>query len=320
MKKKTKNNLIKYVLGIIFLIVAIFGSKIIYDENATENKNETQSNALVSSDINSQASNTDSNINNIKIYFIDVGQADSILIEQNGHFMLIDGGNNNDGGLVVEYLKSKGVTKLDYVIGTHPHEDHIGGLDDVISNFDEENIFFPKVTSTTKTFEDFAKAVKSKNKQLYAPNSGEEFVFANSTFKVMAPNSEEYDEANNYSIVIKLTYKNKSFLFMGDAETLSENEILTKNYDLKSDVIKIGHHGSSTSTSDKFLKKVNPSYAVISVGKNNTYNHPKKSVMDRLKKYSIPVYRTDESGTITLTSDGENINFDKAVGSYSYMK
>lgn len=257
---------------------------------------------------------------NLKIYFIDVGQADSILIEQKGKFMLIDAGNNDDGEMVVNFLKQKGVTKLDYIIGTHAHEDHIGGLDDVIRNFDEEKILFPKTTTTTRTFEDFVKCVKEKNKKLYAPTSGEVFDFADSTFEVIAPNFDTYESANNYSIVIKLKYKEKSFLFTGDAEKLSEDEILQKGYDIKSDVIKIGHHGSSSSTSSNFLKAVNPEYAVICVGKDNSYNHPKKSVMDRLKKYDIKVYRTDEQGSITVVSDGKNITFDKSPASYNYMK
>lgn len=318
-KKKTK-----YILSIIFAIIIACTSKFAYDEvnskDIKENGTISDTDALVTTnetDKNQKETNTTGNLN---VYFIDVGQADSILIEQDGKFMLIDAGNNDDGKTVVEFLKSKGVSKLDYVIGTHVHEDHIGGMDDVISSFDEDKILFPKTTSTTRTFEDFVKVVKDKNKKLYAPKSGEEFNFASSNFKVLAPNNEEYDEANNYSIAIKLTYKNKSFLFMGDAETLSENEILSKGYDVKSDFLKVGHHGSSTSTSDKFLKAVNPSYAVISVGKNNTYNLPKKSVMNRLEKYNISVYRTDEQGNIALTSDGNTITFDKQKASYSYMK
>src|SRR5574344_1656303 len=317
MKMTTKKT--KYILSIIFTVIIACSSKFAYDKVNTkdEKENATVSDSLVTtneSDTKKKDTNSTSDLN---VYFIDVGQADSILIEQNNKFMLIDAGNNDDGKTVVDFLKSKGVSKLDYIIGTHVHEDHIGGMDDVISSFDEDKILFPKTTSTTRTFEDFVKAVKDKNKKLYAPKSGEEFNFANSTFKVLAPNNEEYDEANNYSIAIRLTYKNKSFLFMGDAETLSENEILSKGYDVKSDFLKVGHHGSSTSTSDKFLKAVNPSYAVISVGKNNTYNLPKKSVMDRLKKYNISVYRTDEQGNITLTSDGNTINFDKQKGRYS---
>lgn len=307
-------NKIKYVIGIIIcLVIVLFGGNKILEQETVDNTDnqKNDSYALV---------NTSESEDNLKIYFIDVGQADSILIEQNNKFMLIDAGNNDDGQLVINYLKGKGVEKLDYVIGTHAHEDHIGGLDNVIQNFDEDKILFPKTTSTTKTFEDFVNAVKSKDKKLYAPKSGEKFTFASSTFEVIAPNSESYESANNYSIVIKLTYKNNSFLFMGDAEKISEDEILQKGYNVNSDLIKIGHHGSSTSTSDGFLKAVDPSYAVICVGKDNSYNHPKKSVMDRLKKYGIKVYRTDEQGTITVISDGENISFDKTPASYSYMK
>lgn len=307
------NNKLKYIIGVIICIcIVLFGGTEFFNEDFYIEENIEESSALV---------NTNKILKeDLKIYFIDVGQADSILLEQNGKFMLIDAGNNDDSELVVNYLKEKGVQKLDYVIATHTHEDHIGGLDTVINNFDQDKIMFPKVTSTTKTFEDFVIAVKGKNKKLYAPKSGEKFTFADSTFEVLAPNSDSYEDGNNYSIVIKLTYKEKSFLFTGDAEKISENEILTKGYNLKSDLIKIGHHGSSSSTSDKFLKSVNPDYAVICVGKDNSYNHPNKSVMARLKKYGIKVYRTDEQGSITVISDGKNITFDKSPASYNYMK
>lgn len=310
-------NKLKYIIGaLICICVVLFGGNELLNENNSENNIVNDSSENIESLINTNEVNTD----DLKIYFIDVGQADSILLEQNGKFMLIDAGNNDDGELVVNYLKEKGVQKLDYVIATHAHEDHIGGMDNVINSFDEEKILFPKTTSTTKTFEDFVNAVKNKNKKLYAPQSGEKFTFANSTFEILAPNSDNYEDANNYSIVIKLTYKENSFLFAGDAEEISENEILNKGYDLKSDLIKIGHHGSSSSTSDKFLKAIEPDYAVICVGKDNSYNHPKKSVMDRLKKYGIKVYRTDEQGSITAISDGKSISFDKSPASYNYMK
>lgn len=310
-------NKLKYIIGaIICICVILFGGNELLNEetfvnNVVEKNSESTDSLLNTNEIT---------CDDLKIYFIDVGQADCILLEQNGKFMLIDAGNNDDGELVVNYLKEKGVQKLEYVIGTHTHEDHIGGMDNVINSFDEDKIIFPKTTSTTKTFEDFVIAVKNKNKKLYAPQRGEKFKFANSTFEILAPNSDNYENANNYSIVIKLAYQENTFLFTGDAEKLSEDEILNKGYDLKCDLIKIGHHGSSSSTSDKFLKSVNPNYAVICVGKDNSYNHPKKSVMNRLKKYGIKVYRTDEQGSITAISDGKNITFDKSPASYNYMK
>jgi competence protein ComEC len=310
-------NKIKYIVGVLICIcVVLFGGQDLVNQDALENNilDNISENTQSLKDIN-QIKEDD-----LKIYFIDVGQADCILLEQNGKFMLIDAGNNDDGDLVVNYLKEKGVQKLDYIIATHAHEDHIGGMDNVINSFDEDKILFPKSISTTKTFEDFVIAVKNKNKKLYSPKSGESFTFANSKFEVLAPNADNYEDVNNYSIVIRLTYKENSFLFTGDAEKISEQEILNKGYAIKSDLIKIGHHGSSSSTSDKFLKKVNPDYAVICVGKDNSYNLPKKSVMDRLKKHGVKVYRTDEQGCITATSDGKNITFDKSPATYNYMK
>lgn len=305
---------IRYLIGLVVgFLVIILGTKYglnFFDEVPISNIEENSQNLV----------NIEEDESNLKLHFIDVGQADSILIQQSGKFMLIDAGNNDDGEGIVNYLNKIGVKKLDYVIGTHAHEDHIGGMDDVINNFDVDRILFPKSSNNTKTFEDFVKAVKEKNKKLYSPKSGENFQFADSIFQVIAPNSDKYEDTNNYSIVMKLTYKDSSFLFTGDAEALSENEILQKGYDIKSDLLKIGHHGSSSSTSDKFLRAVNPKYAVICVGKDNSYNHPKKSVMDRLKRYSIDVYRTDEQGTIVVNCDGKGISFDKSPASYNYMK
>lgn len=263
--------------------------------------------------------NNNVNIENedLRIHFIDVGQGDSIIIEQKGHFMLIDAGTNECEDDLITYINSLNITKFDYVIGTHAHEDHIGSMDAVIDNYVVDKVLFSKHTTTTKTFENFVNAVKSKGLKLTSPEVGEEFDFQDSKFIVLAPNSKNYDDINNYSIVIKFIYKETSYLFTGDVESLSEQEILDKNLDVKADVLKVGHHGSKSSTSKKFLDAVNPKYAVISCGVGNDYGHPKSVIMNRLQKANIICYRTDESGTIVLTSDGKNIKFNKNPGSYN---
>jgi len=250
---------------------------------------------------------------NLKVHFIDVGQADAILIEQNNQYMLIDAGNNNDSDLVVNYLTEHHVDKLQYLIGTHPHEDHIGGMDAVINNFDIEQIFMPKVTSTTKTFKDVIMAVKNKNLKVTTPKVGDSYTLGDAEWMILAPNSEEYTELNDYSIVIRLVFGSNSFMFMGDAEKTSEEEILELTYqELESDVLKVGHHGSHSSTSDEFLEAVHPRYAVISAGKDNKYGHPHEETITKLQQGNIEILRTDQSGTIIFSADGKgNLVYEK---------
>jgi beta-lactamase superfamily II metal-dependent hydrolase/soluble P-type ATPase len=256
------------------------------------------------------------NIGPVTVHYINVGQGDSILIQQDGHNMLIDAGTNAVESAVVNYLKSKGITRLDYVIGTHPHEDHIGGLDKVIDNFTVDKFIMPKVTHTTQTFKDVITAAQNKGLKITVPTVGDKYSLGVADFTILAPNNSSYSNLNNYSVVIKLKFGNRSFIFTGDAESLSEGEILAKQLDITGDVLKLGHHGSKTSTTQSFLNKVNPKYAVVSCGKNNSYKHPHQETLNKLKAKNIKVYRTDEAGTIIATSNGSSLSFNAKQGSY----
>ena len=246
--------------------------------------------------------------NNLNIHYIDVGQADSILITLNDSAMLIDAGNNADGKDVVDYITSQGISKLDYVIGTHPHEDHIGGLDDVIKNFKIGKLIMPKIQTNTKTFEDVLDAAKKKKLSVTTPKIGTKYTLSDAEFTILSCKNEDVENLNLSSVVIKLVFGENSFIFCADAETENEYEMLNSGYDLKANVIKLGHHGSSSSSSEKFLKAVDPDVAIISVGKDNDYGHPHSKIIKRLNRLGIKAYRTDLNGTIILSSDGENIN------------
>lgn len=248
----------------------------------------------------------------LEVHFIDVGQGDSTLIKCNGSNILIDGGKRSSKDIVLEYLNNEGIKKLNYVVATHPHEDHIGGLAHVIENIEVEEVIMPEVTTNTKVFEALIDTIGAKGLEITGAKSGNKYELDKGEFLILAPNSEKYSNLNNYSVAIKLEFGNKSFIFTGDAEVLSEKEIIEAHgHILKSDVLKVGHHGSNTSTMDEFLDSVKPDHAVISVGENNTYQHPHKEVLDKLEKRSINVYRTDLQGNILVKSDGKDLEFAK---------
>lgn len=253
----------------------------------------------------------------LKVHYIDVGQGDSILIQTpNGKNMLIDAGTNESTSKVTSYLSRLGITQLDIIAGTHPHEDHIGEMDAVINMFKVGKVYMPKVISTTQTYEDVITAIKNKGLSITTPIPGTTVDLDPAVkLEILAPNDGNYDDLNNYSIVFKLTYGSRSFLFTGDAQALSESEMLSKGFNLSADVLKVGHHGSNTSTSDAFLNAVNPKYAVISVGKNNVYGHPTQSTLQKLSAKGISTYRTDLNGSIVATCDGQNISFSCESGS-----
>ena len=244
----------------------------------------------------------------VEVHFIDVGQGDSILIEAGESSMLIDAGENNKGSVVVDYLKQSNIQKLDYVIGTHPHSDHIGGLDNVLNEFPVQTVIMPSVANTTKTFEDVLDVLKKKNLTVTKPVVGDKYTLGPASFTVIAPNSSTYEEMNDYSVGIKLTYKSTSFLLTGDASSLSEEEMLKNGIDLSADVLKLAHHGSSYSSSESFLDAVKPTFAVVSVGADNEYGHPHSKTLQAIKDRGIKLYRTDKQGTVVFTSDGKTIS------------
>ena len=254
--------------------------------------------------INTKENNIQSNKNTLQVHFIDVGQGDSILIQVNNKNLLIDSGPNKSEDKLKKYLKELNISKFDYIIATHPHEDHIGNMSYIINNFDVLNFYAPKVENSTKAFETMVESLIRKDLKIKVLKANIKSIDLgkNIVVDVFSPFSNSYEDLNNYSPIVKISYGNTSFLFTGDAEELSENEVLNAGFDLKCDVLKIGHHGSSSSTSEKFLKASNPSIAVISVGEDNTYGHPTDTVLSRLKETKI--YRTDINGNIVITSDG----------------
>ncbi len=235
--------------------------------------------------------------------YIDVGQADSILLRNKDKTMLIDAGTNEQGKKVVKFLKEEGISKIDYLIGTHPHEDHIGGLDDVINNFDIGQIYMPKRETTTKTFKDVLNAIKSKNLTITQPKKGETTELGQAKCEFMTEPIIDDDNINLSSLTLRVEFGNNSFLFMGDAEKQNEKTITWP----KTDVLKVGHHGSDTSSSKEFLEQVNPKYSIIMVGEGNTYKLPKQPIIDRIEKQGSKIYRTDKNGNIKIITDGNSL-------------
>lgn len=244
----------------------------------------------------------------LSVHYLDVGQGDSEFVQlPNGECMLIDAGDMNYGGEITEQIKSLGYDKIDYLIATHPHADHIGGMSEIIENFEIGEIYMPRATTNTATFEELLNTISDKGLSISTARS--ETVIEESgglTMEFLAPCSAEYDDLNNYSAVLKITYNDSSFIFMGDAEDVSENEMLENSYSkLNADVLKVGHHGSKYSTTEDFINAVSPEYAVISCGKDNSYGHPHNETVKRLTDAGVKLYRTDRLGAVTISTNGD---------------
>ena len=246
--------------------------------------------------------------NGLAVHFIDVGQADCALLECDGEFLLIDGGNVEDSSLVVSYLQQQGVQELAAVVCSHAHEDHVGGLPGVLAVYPTEAVYAPTRTYSSKCFDDFVYYTDQQDLQIIIPQVGDVIPFGDATAEVLGP-VKSYADPNNTSIVLKVTYGQTSFLFTGDMETSAETDMLDHGANVKVDVLKVGHHGSDTSTGYRLLYEAMPTHAVISVGKGNSYGHPNEGVLSRLEDAGCTLYRTDKLGTIIAVSDGVNISF-----------
>jgi len=242
------------------------------------------------------------------VYFIDVGQADAALIVCDGATMLIDGGNAADSSLMYSFLHSHEIAYLDYIIATHAHEDHVGGLSGALNYATVGVALSPVKEYDSRAFNSFVKYLNEQDVPITIPSPGDTFKLGSADVSIIGP-VKEYSDINNTSIVLKITYGATSFLFTGDAERTSELDILETGTDLSSMVLKVAHHGSDSSTIYPFLREVMPQYAVISCGQGNSYGHPNEDMLSRLRDADVHLYRTDMQGTITCTSDGESVCF-----------
>lgn len=254
-----------------------------------------------------QMADTPVDDNQLTVSYIDVGQGDATLIRKGAFSMLIDAGKNEKGTTVVEYIKKQGIKKLNILVGTHPDSDHIGGMDDVLTQIPVDTVYLPDAKKETKTYREIEEALEQTDKEAQMPEIGKEYLYdKNVRIRFLGP-QRVYRDANDNSLVVQLAYGKNRFLFMGDAQEPAESDILKKNYDLECDVLKVGHHGSYTATSDRFLQVSDPAYAVISCGKDNSYGHPHAAVLAKLEDEDVQTYRTDTMGTITAISDGKQV-------------
>lgn len=294
------------VLSALLVLIAAVFLYCVYLENDTEDVPPAAVSSFISEDAD------------LEIHFIDVGQGDCSLIKWNGRAMLIDSGEKEEADTVLDYLKKQKVTRLDYIIVTHPHSDHMGSMSEIISALSVGKVIAPRVsdemTPTSKTYESFLLALRNKALKLTAAKPGTVYTFEDSSedgkkppeFEILAP-LDDYDDLNNYSVVLRLTYGSTAYLFMGDAEKKSEKAILESGANVSADVLKVGHHGSSTSTGSGFLEEVSPDICIIQCGAGNTYGHPHKDTVEAIEKAGAKWYSNDRDGTIIVYSDGERL-------------
>lgn len=282
----------KYVLTLIFIIVAALLTK--YSDYIGDSSGSVL------------ATSTET-----RLHFLDVGQADCTLIESGGEYLLIDAGDSTSDSKIINYLNNLNIENIDYVIATHPHADHIGSMDNVINDFNVKNIILPDAVATTKTYNNMLDAVEDNNVNAIKADVGDKYSFGECSFEIICPYEIDEENLNNSSVGIILTHGNNKMLFMGDGEAKVEEQIIASGRDLNVDLYKVSHHGSRTSSSEKFISLLSPEYSVISCGKDNDYGHPHSETISTLEKYGSKIYRTDQCGDIVITSLGNGFRVDK---------
>ena len=249
-----------------------------------------------------------------RVHFIDVGQADAALVLCDDAYMLIDGGNSADSSLMYSYLKEQEITYLDYIVASHAHEDHVGGLAGAMNYADVGAVYCPVTSYDSEPFRDFVKYVEKQDLEITVPKVGDSFHLGSAVVEILGLNAE--GEENDASMIVKISYGDTSFLFTGDAEREAEQALLNSGLDISSTVLKVGHHGAADSTTYPFLREVMPTYAIISVGADNGYGHPTEGTLSRLEDAGAQIYRTDVHGNVIATSDGQSVTIttEKSAG------
>lgn len=311
-KNGRKKKLTKALLAIVILVLAIIVEYVITSDEQQVPEQPNISNSQTQEQP-TQATGE------LKLYMIDVGQADSFLFVKGNKVALIDCGTRSTGKDVVEYIKSLGITRIDYVFGTHPHDDHMGGMYDIITNFEVGKIIIPQVKEgqvTTNWYIKLMKQIVDGNYDVEYSKTGNEYFLGGAKIQIVWQSELEQDNVNNYSDIIKVSFGDMDVLMTGDAETEIEEEVLRSGVQIDAEILKVGHHGSDTSSSDEFLDEIDPDYGLISCKVGNKYEHPTKNTMEKLQQREVEVYRTDECGTVIATITPGGVTFNCQPGDY----
>lgn len=305
--KSGRKNLVKTILGIIILVIASLLGIEIFPQESSNNTNE------------STVEQQQTVEGELQVHMIDVGQADCFLLVQGNQTALVDCGTRSTGEDAIAYLKEIGITKLDYVFGTHPHDDHMGGMYDVITSLDIGTIVIPKVKSgdvTSNWYQKLMKEIKDGEYDVKYVKVGDVYELGEADMKVIGPINDPDGELNNYSTVMKVSFGEMDMIMTGDAEKEVERDILESGENIDAEILKVGHHGSDTSSSKEFVDAISPEYALISCEVGNKHEHPTETTMKLLKESDIEVYRTDESGTVVVTITTDDVEFSCEPGDY----